>query len=226
MRLCLVTDRHRLGASVGASSHELIDLLVEQVTAAASAGVDYVQVRELDLEARELAELVRALLAGIRGSVTMLMVNDRVDVAIATGAAGVQLKEAGMTPAVVRRIASANFVIGCSVHSPALVSLRRNADFLIAGTVSYTASKRAPDYLNEGGLRRIVEAADGQPVLGIGGLDVASIPLLANSGAAGMAAIGAFIPRRDEIVRKQLVEFVQKRVTELRFALDQSSRHT
>lgn len=221
-----MTDRHRLGAAVGASASELIPLLVEQVVAAASAGVDYVQIREPDLEARDLADLVKTVLTGIGGSATRLLVNDRVDVALAAGAAGVQLKEAGMTPALVRRIAPPDFVIGCSVHSPALVSLRREADFLIAGTVSSTASKRAPDYLNEEGLRRIVEAADGQPVLGIGGLDEGSIPLLVNSGAAGMAAVGAFIPRDEQTVRKQVAEFVQKRVTELRFALDQSSRHT
>jgi thiamine-phosphate pyrophosphorylase len=222
MKLCLVTDRRRLGAAVGARPGDWHDVLREQVQAAARAGVDYVQVREGDLEAAELAALVRSLLVTIAGSGTMLLVNDRIDVALATGAHGVHLKEQGILPDVARRIAPAPFVIGCSVHTTAAVDARKAADFLIAGTVLSTASKRAPEYLNEDGLRRIVRAAAEQPVLGIGGLDVASIPLLRASGAAGLAAIGVFIP----VGGKSVSEFVQKRVQELRFALDHSARRT
>ena len=222
MKLCLVTDRRRLGAAVGARPGDWHDVLREQVQAAARAGVDYVQVREGDLEAAELAALVRSLLVAIAGSGTMLLVNDRIDVALATGAHGVHLKEQGILPDVARRIAPAPFVIGCSVHTTAAVDARKAADFLIAGTVLSTASKRAPEYLNEDGLRRIVRAAAEQPVLGIGGLDVASIPLLRASGAAGLAAIGAFIP----VGGTSVSEFVQKRVQELRFALDHSARRT
>jgi thiamine-phosphate pyrophosphorylase len=219
MKLCLVTDRRRLGGAVGATPAEWRSVLVEQVSAAADAGVDYVQVREPDLEARDLADLVRLLLSKIKRTPTQLLVNDRVDVALATGAHGVHLKEQGIRPEHVRRIAPNDFVIGCSVHTTATVGARKAADFLIAGTVLSTASKRAPEYLNEEGLRRIVRATE-QPVLGIGGLDVSSIPLLRSTGAAGLAAIGAFIPAGGERVS----EFVQKRVRELRFALDPTAR--
>jgi thiamine-phosphate diphosphorylase len=222
MKLCLVTDRRRLGEAVGAPPGGWPGVLREQVEAAARAGVDYVQVREGDLEAAELAELVRSLLAVIAGSGARLLVNDRIDVALATGAHGVHLKEQSILPGVVRRIAPAGFVIGCSVHTTAAVDARKAADFLIAGTVLSTASKRAPEYLNEEGLRRIVRAAAEQPVLGIGGLDVSSVPLLRAGGAAGLAAIGAFIPAGGESVS----EFVQKRVRQLRFALDHSARRT
>jgi thiamine-phosphate diphosphorylase len=222
MKLCLVTDRRRLGEAVGAPPGGWPGVLREQVEAAARAGVDYVQVREGDLEAAELAELVRSLLAVIAGSGARLLVNDRIDVALATGAHGVHLKEQSILPGVVRRIAPAGFVIGCSVHTTAAVDARKAADFLIAGTVLSTASKRAPEYLNEEGLRRIVRAAAEQPVLGIGGLDVSSVPLLRAGGAAGLAAIGAFIPAGGESVW----EFVQKRVRQLRFALDHSARRT
>lgn len=221
MTLCLVTDRRRLGAAVGAAPADFQRLLAEQVASAAHAGVDYIQVREADLEARELADLVRALLVAIRHTAAALLVNDRVDVALATGAHGVHLKEQSIAPEDVRRIAPRSFVIGCSVHTTAGAAARNAADFLIAGTVRSTASKRAPEYLNEDGLRRIVRAAE-QPVLGIGGLDVASVPLVRSSGAAGLAAIGAFIPAGGEDVS----EFVQKRVDELRFALDPSARRT
>ena len=107
-------------------------------------------------------------------------------------------------------------------HTTAEIDARKAADFLIAGTVLPTASKSAPDYLDEDGLRRIVRAAGAQPVIGIGGLDVGSIPLLATSGASGLAAIGAFIPKGGTDVS----EFVQKRVQELRFALDRTPDRT
>jgi thiamine-phosphate pyrophosphorylase len=226
VKLSLVTDRRRLASAIGARPGELDDVLVEQVQAAARAGVDYVQVREPDLEARELASLVKSLLGAIQGSGALLVVNDRLDVALAAGASGVHLKEAGIAPEIARRLTPPGFIIGCSVHSPALVRARKAADYLIAGTVLPTGSKRAPDYLNEEGLRRIVEAAAGQPVFGIGGLDVRSIPLLATSGATGMAAVGAFIPASGETVRAHLSEFVQKRVKELRFALDHVTHRT
>ena len=221
-RLCLVTDRRRLGRAMGAKPEAWVEILREQVAAAAEAGIDYVHVRESDLEARDLAALVRTLLSVTRKTVTRVLVNDRVDVALATGAGGVHLKEQGMLPEVVRQIAPAGFVIGCSVHTTAAVAARKAADFLTAGTVMPTASKPAPDYLNEDGLRRIVHAAGAQPVIGIGGLDVGSIPLLAASGAAGLAAIGAFIPAGGESVS----EFVQKRVRNLRFALDNALHRT
>ena len=221
MKLCLVTDRRRLAAAVGARPDDW-GVLQEQVGAAAHAGVDYIQVREPDLEASELTDLVRRLLPLVAGSDAKLLVNDRIDVALAAGAHGVHLKEQGILPGLARRMTPEGFVIGCSVHTTAVLGARKAADFLIAGTVLSTASKRAPDYLEEKGLRRIVRAAGQQPVLGIGGLDVASVPMLRSSGAAGLAAIGAFIPAGGEGV----LEFVQKRVRELRFALESGPRQT
>ena len=222
MILCLVTDRRRLGAAMRARPDAWLDLLREQVTAAVSAGIDLIQVREPDLEAARLAELIRDLMARVDGTGTRLLVNDRVDVAIAAGASGVHLKERSMLPQDVRRIAPTGFMIGCSVHTIAAAAARKSADLLIAGTVMPTASKPAVDYLNKAGLEEIVEAAAAQPVLGIGGLDVSSIPLLAATGAAGMAAVGAFVPNAGDDV----TAFVQKRVNGLRLAFDSASRRT
>lgn len=221
MLLCLVTDRRRLAAALGLGDRDSIDALRQQVAGAANAGIDYVQVREPDLEAADLADLVRSLLRATASTPAKILVNDRIDVALATGAAGVHLKEQSILPGEVRRIAPPGFVIGCSVHGVASVAARKSADFLIAGTVMPTASKRPVDYLNKDGLSRIVEAAAGQPVLGIGGLDLMSIPLLASAGAAGMAAIGAFMP---EAAGGSVHENVQKRVTALRFALETAAK--
>jgi len=176
MILCLVTDRRRLGAAMGARQGEWIDLLRQQVEAAVSAGVDVVQVREPDLEAAQLTHLIRDLMTHVEGTATRLLVNDRVDVAIAAKASGVHLKERSMLPEHVRAITPPHFMITCSVHTITAAVARKSADLLIAGTVLPTASKPAVDYLNKAGLEEIVEAAAQQPVLGIGGLDVASIP--------------------------------------------------
>ena len=223
MLLCLVTDRRRLGSLLGLSERDWRDALQVQVTAAARAGVDFIQVREPDLEAAELVELVRALVRAVEHTSARVLVNDRVDVALAAGAAGVQLKEQSILPDAVRRMTRPEFVIGCSVHNIFSAAARKSANFLIAGTVMPTASKPAVDYLDREGLRRIVEAAAGQPVLGIGGLDLPSIPLLASAGAKGMAAIGAFMPTA---AGGDVTENVQKRVTALRFALESATPRT
>jgi thiamine-phosphate diphosphorylase len=222
MILCLVTDRRRLGAAIGAAEEDWSEVLHQQIAAAASAGIDYVQVREPDLEAGDLVALVRSLMSRTRSSVTRLLVNDRLDVALAAGAGGVHLKERSILPDEARRISPPDFIISCSVHSVQAVTARKSADFLIAGTVLTTASKPAVDYLNKDGLGRIVEAAANQPVIGIGGLDVRSIPLLASTCAAGLAAIGAFIPAGGE----ELTKFVQNRVRAMRLAFDSASRRT
>lgn len=222
MILCLVTDRRRLGAALGARPGDVIGLLRDQVGAAAAAGIEFVQVREPDLEAADLTGLVRDLMQAVKGSSTKVLVNDRVDVALAANASGVHLKEASFLPDDVRAVTPRGFTIGCSVHSSAAAIARKSADLLIAGTVLPTASKPAVDTLGKAGLEAILRAAAGTPVLGIGGLDASAIPMLVNSCAAGMSAIGAFVPIADQDVRV----FVQKRVEELRLAFDSASRRT
>jgi thiamine-phosphate pyrophosphorylase len=88
VRVCLVTDRRRL-AGADAPKAEMARLLMWQVQAAAAVGVDVIHVRERDLPAADLAALVTGLLAITRGSAARLVVNDRLDVAIACGADGV-----------------------------------------------------------------------------------------------------------------------------------------
>jgi thiamine-phosphate diphosphorylase len=225
MILCLVTDRRRLGAAIGARPSELLDILHEQVAAAAEVGIDLVQIRESDLDARVLTDLVRSLIARCRGSATRILVNDRLDVAIAAGAAGVHLKESSITPELARGLMSTSaratvdkpHLVTCAVHTPLTATARHSADLLIAGTVLPTVSKSPTDYLEWKGLQKVIGAAKGTPVLGIGGLDLRTIPLLAASGAAGLAAIGAFIPPPGN---GELKEFVKKRVTDMRFAFD------
>jgi len=181
---CLVTDRRRFARPIP-------DLL-DQVRRAVEAGIDLVQVRERDLEAAHLTDLVVQIREITQGSSTRVVVNDRLDVAIAAGADGVHLRHDSVSVSEARSLAPAPFVVGRSVHDVAAARSAAGADYLIAGTVFPTASKSgAVRLLGEEGLRAIV-AATSAPVLAIGGLTLDRVADVAAAGAAGIAAIGLF----------------------------------
>jgi thiamine-phosphate pyrophosphorylase len=123
-----------------------------------------------------------------------VVVNDRLDVAIACGAAGVHLRGDSLPPAAARTIAPPGFLVGVSVHAvDEAVAAAPSADYLIAGTVWPTRSKPAGhDVIGAEGLARIV-AAVRRPVLAIGGVQADRVAEAAAAGAAGVAAIGLFI---------------------------------
>src|SRR5262249_45429339 len=133
LTLCLVTDRRRFEPPIQG--------LLAQLRRAVEAHIDLVQIRERDLEAFDLASLVSAAVALARGSRTRVVVNDRLDVAIACGAAGVHLRGDSFPVAEARRIAPRDFLIGRSVHTPEEAVAAADADYLVAGAVFPTASK-------------------------------------------------------------------------------------
>lgn len=190
--ICLVTDRRRLAAA-GAASSVARACLVAQIRHAVDAGIDLIQVRERDLETGELAALVTELLAVIRATPTRIVVNDRIDVALACGADGVHLRGDSIPIAEARRLAPAGFLIGRSVHGVDEAITAAGADYLIAGTVFASASKPAQtSWLDIAGLRSICTAVD-VPVLAIGGMAADRMGEVADAGAAGFAAIGLFM---------------------------------
>jgi thiamine-phosphate diphosphorylase len=196
--VCLVTDRARLAARAVVDAAGTADRLVGQVREAAAAGVDLVQVRERDLEARDLCRLVERLVDAAAGFATRILVNDRADVALAAGAHGVHLRADSYGAGRVRAIAPPGFLIGRSVHGAgeAAETARHGAvDYVIFGTVFATPSK-ALDQPIAGieGLAAAVAAARPVPVLAIGGVSAESVPALQAAGAAGLAAIGLFLP--------------------------------
>jgi thiamine-phosphate diphosphorylase len=217
--LCLVTDRRRLTARIGGDADSSADWLIKQVRAAAQAGVDLVQVREPDLPAATVVALTRRVLDAVRGTRARVVVNDRVDVAIAAGAHGVHLKTSSIAPSLVRALLAGDALVGASVHDavrPAALSI--DVDYFIAGTVSDSRSK-PPGWPTLGmtGLAAITRAASGIPVLGIGGLDARSVPDLVRAGARGLAAIDTFIPA---VEPARFEESVHETVTALRLAFD------
>jgi thiamine-phosphate pyrophosphorylase len=189
---CLVTDRRQLTGTADLTERSR-RCLVEQAQHAADAGVDVVQVRERDLAAGELAALVRDLLAAVHGTPTRIVVNDRLDVALACGAGGVHLRASSIPVAAARTLAPSGFAIGKSVHCAEEAIAAAGADYLVAGTVFPTRSKdESVTLLGIEGLRRIASAVS-IPVMGIGGITEERMSQVAKSGAAGWAGIGVFM---------------------------------
>jgi thiamine-phosphate pyrophosphorylase len=190
--LCLVTDRRRLCAAC--DDDAIGRCLIAQIRAAVDAGLDLVQIRERDVEAGRLADLVTEAVAVARGSRTRILVNDRLDIAVACGAHGVHLRADSMPASAVRSIAPAGFLVGRSVHdADEAARAAPDVDYLIAGTVFPSASKPdAEPLLGDAGLADVARAS-AAPVLGIGGVTIERFPRVAAAGAAGVAGIGLFL---------------------------------
>jgi thiamine-phosphate pyrophosphorylase len=141
---------------------------------------------------RALHALAASLVDAAHASGCALVVNDRLDVALAAGADGVHLRGDSMPSAAARRLAPRPFLIGRSVHGVEEArAAGADVDFLIAGTVFPTASKPPGDLLGIHGLRRLC-GASGVPVLAIGGIGPDQLDAVAAAGAAGIAGIGWF----------------------------------
>ena len=183
----LVTDAARLTAATGGRVR-----LDEQVAAAVAAGVDLIQIRESGWD-RSLVELVTRCVA-LAGTECAVLVNDRVDVALASGAAGVHLPARSVRASMIRRHVAPEFVLGRSVHSAdeaARVEADGGVDYLTMGTVYPSESK--PDGVTCGvsGLAETTRTV-ALPVLAIGGIVVDRTEDIFAAGAAGIAAVGLF----------------------------------
>ena len=200
--LCYVTDRRSLPLSTSSDAHKL---LIDSVARAAAAGTDWVQLREKDYSGKEWEELVRESLRRIThaGATTRIIVNDRLDVALACGAGGVHLSENGIPVAEACRLSdeffAANgkqrdFLVGVSCHSlgAALGAARAGSDYIYFSPIFFTPSKA--NYGPPQGLEKlaVVCKAVPIPVLAIGGICAENAADCFRAGAAGVAAIRMF----------------------------------
>lgn len=182
--LCYITDRRGIAPSP----------LLPRVQAVAEAGVDLIQLREKDLASRELLGLVKSAVEAGRGSKIRIVVNDRLDIALATGAHGVHLGGQSVPPEAVRRHVDQGFLVGVSCHSmeDALKAEAGGADYILLGPIFDTPSKR--QYGPPLGLKKLSEVASRIriPLLALGGITVERVGSCLEAGATGIAGIRLF----------------------------------
>ena len=158
--------------------------------AARAEGAEMIQIRAKELSGRELYSLMRDVLASTGKPV---LVNTRLDVALACGAAGVHLPAKSMVPNELRRITPEHFLIGVSCHTVEELQAaeREGADFAVFGPV-FTSTTKLVSPIGVDAMRLAVRCVSRLPVYALGGVTEANAPLCVEAGAAGVAGISLF----------------------------------
>ena len=200
-QVCLITP----GDSNSDNYPTQKELIVSTVRQAALDGVSLIQVREKKLPTRLLSDLVSEIKSVARS--VNVVVNDRVDVAVAAGAEGVHLAETSLPVAVVRR-SFGGILIGASVHSlsAAEAAVRDGADYVLFGPIFDTPGKGAPVGIET--LAEVCRRVQGFPVIALGGIDETNCQEVVEAGAAGIAAIRAL---NNAASRKKILDKIRGR---------------
>jgi thiamine-phosphate pyrophosphorylase len=211
--LYYITDRSQFRGGVDARLRALLDKVAE----AASAGVDYIQLREKDLSARELEILAREVLLVVRqassSTSTRVLINSRTDVALAVGAAGVHLPSDDVAPHHVHEAVEASadrtmparqFLVAASCHlnQEVVRAEAEGADFAVFAPVF---GKTGSSGTQPAGLAALREACTARiPVLALGGVNLENAQACLDAGAAGVAGIRLFQENKIEDVVRAL----------------------
>ena len=184
LRLYVIPDR-KTGAPLS---------LPEQARLAVEGGATAIQLRGKEADGRELLEIAREMASFCRRSGVLFIVNDRLDVALLSGADGVHLGQSDLPPGEARRLAPRPFIVGVSVHTPEEAGKAEvdGADYLGVGAVFGTGSKDDAKIIGPEGLRRVVEKAR-VPLVAIGGITRDNLPDVMKCGVDGFAVISAAV---------------------------------
>jgi thiamine-phosphate pyrophosphorylase len=200
-RLLVVTDRHRT------NGRPLVSLLQRVLSAAAPA----IQLRERDLSARELVTLAREAQALTASRKSQLLINDRIDVALALEGVGVHLRSNSLPVLVARELLGAQRLLGISVHTveEGLLAQSQGADYIVLGPIYETPSKQmfGPPL----GIHTLEKACQliRIPIIGIGGVTAARAREMRCAGAFGAAVITAILGADDiESATRELLDAV------------------
>jgi thiamine-phosphate pyrophosphorylase len=187
-RLLIITDRQAIRGK----------LLVETVRMALAGGARFVQLREKDLEGGALFALAESLVAECRRAGARLLVNDRIDVALAARADGVVLPADSFPTGVARRLLGPTRLVARSTHSVAEVerALHEGSDFVLFGPIYETPSKAA--FGPPQGIEALRSAARfAIPVYAVGGVTAEKAPAVLQAGAHGVAVIREAVGAQD-----------------------------
>jgi thiamine-phosphate pyrophosphorylase len=188
-RLLVVTDRCQTNGRP----------LLSALSRALRAGAPAIQLRERDLPVRDLLSLAGELHDMTVGRGSQLLINDRIDVALALEGVGVHLRSDSLPLSVSRRLLGSERLLGISAHSvnEAVQAEKQGADYVVLGPVYETPSKQV--YGSPLGLRTVEEACQlvKIPILGIGGITAARAHDVRRAGAFGVAVISAVLAADD-----------------------------
>jgi thiamine-phosphate pyrophosphorylase len=168
--------------------------LVDRVAAAVRGGATSVQVRLKRATPREVVEITKAIVSKVPVPV---IVNDRADIALASGAAGVHVGEADLPVTAIRRFAPAGFIIGASLGAEAELANAKEADYVGIGPLFATDTKDdAGKAIGIDGFRKFASLA-GRPAVAVGGLTADRAAQVMAAGGAGVAVINAIFKGDD-----------------------------
>jgi thiamine-phosphate pyrophosphorylase len=200
LKLYLITDRKLFDAQCS---------LYLALETALQAGVKYIQLREKRLPTRKILDMAYWMIELTREYGAKLIINDRVDIALAVGADGVHLGQKSLPAHAARKVMGDNFLIGVSTHGidEALQAEHDGADFITLGPIYNTPSKlRYGDPIGVDILRQ-VKSEVSIPVLAIGGIKTDSVNEVLDAGADGVAVISGILAAED--IRGTTEEFLR-----------------
>jgi len=189
--ICLITSGKANPSNFKTEKARILETICDAVT----DGVNLIQIREKALPSKLLFDLVGSAVQVLSSTTALLIVNDRPDVAIASGADGVHLPGSSVPPAVVRRTFARGLLIGVSTHSleQASVAAGSGADYIFYGPIFETPGKGPPVGIES--LKAVCDLLRPFPVLALGGVDQYNFESVLSSGAAGIAAIRSLAER-------------------------------
>lgn len=193
-KLYLITDRKLLTPNLEPTDlDKSLEKLLEFCLKASELGIDLIQIREKDLSAKDLSNFVSSLTSKVK--TTKILVNDRLDIALSSGANGIHLPSNSFPIKDVRKLAGEKFLISVSTHSikEAKEAEEQGADLILFSPIFDTPSKRL--YGKPLGLETLKQVTSlvNIPVIALGGINRENAYLALESGAKGLAAIRLFI---------------------------------
>ena len=176
----------------------------EQVKRLIDGGIKFIQLREKHASPREFYESAKAAVTLAREHDVTIIINDRVDIALAANADGVHLGQDDLPPGYARNILGADAIIGFSIHSleQARAALDLPIDYIAIGPVFATTTKENPDAVTGiETIKSVKKLGLGRPLVAIGGINSGNLVSVLSAGADSAAMIGALIARADQITR-------------------------